>query len=61
MPDKPRRKKDGRDPGKKRRRMRRDVAARHARAKPPRPSRDEPDSVTYKRGSAADRTRRGAP
>jgi hypothetical protein len=61
MPTKPRRKKDGQDPGKKRRRMRASVAARKARAAAPRPSRDEVDTVTYKRGSAGDRTRRGAP
>jgi hypothetical protein len=53
-------KKDGQDAGKKRRRMRADVKARKARARPERPQRDEVDTVKYKRGSAGDRTRRGA-
>jgi len=61
MSEKTRHEKDGRDPGKKRRRMRDEVRRRHARAAPDRPSRDEGDTVTYKKGSAADRTRRGAP
>jgi hypothetical protein len=57
---KERRKKDGQDAGKKRRRMRVDVARRRAQARPARPQRDEADVVKYKQGSAADRTRRGA-
>jgi hypothetical protein len=56
-----RKKKDGQDVGKKRRRMRADVAKRKARAGPDRPQRDEVDVVKYKQGSAADRARRGAP
>jgi hypothetical protein len=55
-----RKKKDGRDPGKKRRRMRLDVARRKARATRGEPQRDEVDVVKYKQGSAADRNRRGA-
>jgi hypothetical protein len=55
-----RKKKDGRDPGKKRRRMRLDVKRRKARATPGEPQRDEVDVVKYKQGSAADRNRRGA-
>jgi hypothetical protein len=54
-------KKDGQDTGKKRQRMRANVALRQAHARPEKPSRDEVDTVKYKRGSAADRTRRGAP
>jgi hypothetical protein len=56
-----RKKKDGQDAGKKRRRMRTAVAKRKARATPGRPQRDEVDVVKYKQGSPADRTRRGAP
>ena len=56
----PRRKKEGGDPGKKRRRMRKSVATRK-KAADARPSRDEVDTVKYKKGSAGDRTRRGAP
>jgi hypothetical protein len=56
-----RRKKDGKDPGKKRQRMREDQARRHAAAGPERPQRDEDDTITYKLGSAGDRTRVGAP
>jgi hypothetical protein len=55
-----RKKKDGRAPGKKRRRMRLDVNRRKARATPGEPQRDEVDVVKYKQGSAADRNRRGA-
>ena len=55
-----RRKKDGQDPGKKRRRMRAAVAQRQAQAAPEKPSHDQPDVVKYKQGSAADRSRRGA-
>jgi len=57
---KERKKKDGQDPGKKRRRMRDDVARRKAEANPERPQRDEVDIVHYKQGSASDRNRRGA-
>jgi G6PDH family F420-dependent oxidoreductase len=56
-----RHKKDGQRKDKKRQRMRAAVEARHQQARPPRPSRDEVDTIPYKRGSAADRTRRGAP
>jgi hypothetical protein len=56
-----RKKKDGRDPGKKRRRMRAAVASRKAAAGPRERDRgDQPDVVKYKQGSAADRNRRGA-
>jgi hypothetical protein len=61
MPDQPRKKKDRQDPGKKRRRMRTAVKARKRAAGPEGPVRDEVDTVKYKRGSAGDRTRRGAP
>lgn len=60
MPDRPRKKKDGQDPGKKRKRMREDVARRKARAAPDGPSSDQADVVKYKQGSGADRNRRGA-
>ena len=56
-----RKKKDGGDPGKKRRRMRKSVEARKTAAAGARPSRDEVDTVKYKMGSAGDRSRRGAP
>jgi hypothetical protein len=55
-----RKKKDGQDPGKKRRRMREDVARRRAEAAPDERSSDQPDIVRYKQGSASDRNRRGA-
>jgi hypothetical protein len=55
-----RKKKDGRDPGKKRRRMRQAVAQRKAAAGPGRRQSDQPDVVDYKQGSAGDRNRRGA-
>jgi hypothetical protein len=42
-----RKKKDGKDPGKKRRRMRRDVARRKAEAGPRERSRNEPDIVKF--------------
>jgi len=58
---KKRRKKDGRDAGKKRARMRKAVAERRRVATGGRPQRDEVDVVKYKRGSAGDRTRKGAP
>ena len=61
MSNRERKKKDGQDKGKKLRRMREDVAQRHANAGPERPSRDQADIVDYKQGSAADRNRRGAP
>jgi hypothetical protein len=57
---KERKKKDGRDQGKQKRRMREDVARRKAAAGPAK-RRGEPDVVKYKQGSAADRNRRGAP
>ena len=60
MSERQRKKKDGQDKGKKLRRMREDEARRHADAGPERPSRDQADLVTYKQGSASDRTRRGA-
>ena len=55
-----RKKKDGKDPGKKRQRMRAAVERRKLAAAPPRAQRDEVDTVKYKRGSAGDRTRQGA-
>ena len=61
MSDRDRKKKDGKDKGKKLRRMREDVARRHVDAGPERPSTDQADVVDYKQGSAADRNRRGAP
>ncbi len=61
MSDRERKKKDGQDKNKKLRRMREDVARRHENAGPERPSSDQADVVTYKQGSAADRSRRGAP
>lgn len=56
-----RRKKDGERQDKKQQRMRADVTARQKTAAPTRPTRDEVDKVKYKRGSAADRSRPGAP
>jgi hypothetical protein len=50
------RKKDGDDTGKKRRRMREAVAERRRTAGAPRESRDEGDTIPFKRGSAEDRT-----
>ena len=50
------RKKDGADTGKKRRRMREDVAERKRSAAVRRASRDEGDTIPFKRGSAEDRT-----
>ena len=61
MPKDERRKKDGARKEKKQQRMRAAVDARHAAAGPARPQRDEVDKVKYKRGSAADESRRGAP
>jgi hypothetical protein len=58
MSDQDQRKKDGRDAGKKRQRMRADVAARKDAAGPRRPSMDEQDTVTYKPGSGGDRQQR---
>jgi hypothetical protein len=55
-----RKKKDGQDPGKKRQRMRADVARRRKAAGAKRESSDQPDVVEYKPGSASDRSRRGA-
>ena len=60
MSDRERKKKDGQDKNKKLRRMREDEARRHANAGPERPSHDQADVVTYKQGSASDRSRRGA-
>ena len=57
---KERKKKDGKDAGKKRRRMREAEAQRHANAKPPRLQSDQPDVVEYKQGSASDRNLVGA-
>lgn len=56
-----RRKKDGERKNKKRQRMRDDVALRQQSAAPERPARDEVDKIKYKRGSAGDESRRGAP
>jgi hypothetical protein len=61
MPEKDRAKKDGARKDKKNQRMRAAVAARRRDAAPAKPSTDEVDQVKYKRGSAGDRTRRGAP
>jgi hypothetical protein len=58
--DRDRKKKDGQDKGKKRRRMRDAEERRHENAGPERPSTDQADVVTYKQGSASDRSRRGA-
>jgi hypothetical protein len=55
-----RKKKDGQDTGKKRKRMREDVARRREEAGPERRSSDQPDVVDYKPGSASDRSRTGA-
>jgi hypothetical protein len=55
MPSKPRKKKDGQDPGKKRRRMRTVVARRKAQAGERSRQSDQPDVVKYKPGSASDR------
>lgn len=60
MPSTTRKKKDGQDPGKKRRRMREAVARRKSESGGPRPSTDQPDVVKYKQGSASDRNRPGA-
>lgn len=57
---KERKKKDGQDAGKKKRRMRASVTARKAAAAPARATRDEVDKVKYKKGSGGDRSRRGA-
>jgi hypothetical protein len=56
-----RKKKDHRDPGKKRRRMREAVAERQVRARTERPQRDEVDIVHYKPGSGGDRNMRRGP
>jgi hypothetical protein len=61
MSDKDQKKKDHGDAGKKRRRMKQAVKSRRRAAERPRNPRDEVDTVKFKRGSAADRTRRGAP
>jgi hypothetical protein len=55
-----RKKKDGKDTGKKRKRMRADVARRRAAAGSEGRSSDQPDVVKYKPGSASDRSRTGA-
>lgn len=55
-----RKKKDGRDQGKQKRRMRDDVARRKAAAGPAKRRGEPADVVKYKQGSAADRNRRGA-
>jgi hypothetical protein len=59
MSEKKRQKKDHADTGKKRQRMRADVAARAARSAPAKPGTDEVDKIKYKRGSGGDRTHRG--
>jgi hypothetical protein len=61
MSDKARKKKNNRDANKKRQRMRGAVAARRRSRKATRGQRDEVDTVKFKRGSASDRTRAGAP
>jgi hypothetical protein len=60
MPTKPTKKKDGRDPGKKRRRMRQVVTRRKAQVGERSRQSDQPDVVKYKQGSASDRSRPGA-
>ena len=58
MSEKTRQKKDGKDPGKKRRRMKVDVKARKRRAAGrKKKSTDEVDTVKFKPGSARDKTR----
>jgi hypothetical protein len=59
MSERARKKKDHEDTGKNRRRMREAVQARQRPARR-RSETDERDTVTYKRGSAGDRSRRGA-
>ena len=61
MSDRDRKKKDHKDVGKKRQRMRANVTQRKASRAKKRKSTDEVDSVKFKRGSAGDRTRSGAP
>jgi hypothetical protein len=60
MPTRARKKKDGQDPGKKRRRMRQVVARRKAQPAERSRQSDQPDLVKYKQGSASDRNRPGA-
>jgi hypothetical protein len=62
MPNqKERRKKAGRNKSKKMQAMRRSLAARKARAKPRKPSTDQPEEIMFKPGAADDKyTRRGA-
>ena len=55
-----RRKKDGKDKGKKLRRMREDRARRRANSDPDDDPSDQADLVTYKPGSSQDRNRHGA-
>jgi hypothetical protein len=61
MSDKDQKKKDRRDTGKKRQRMKQSVKSRKRRASPSKQSRDEVDTVKFKPGSAGDKSRRGAP
>ena len=64
MPSTVRKKKDHGDPNKKRQRMRANVRARKASSSvdktPHGAATDEQDYLKYKRGSAGDRSRRGA-
>ena len=60
MASRERKKKDHQDTGKKRRRMRASVKKRARAGAAAKPQRDEVDGIKFKRGSAADRTRRGA-
>ena len=52
---KARKKKDGRDKGKKTQAMRRAVKQRKAKRKPPKPSTDQPDIQEFKPGAPSDR------
>jgi hypothetical protein len=60
MSEKTRKKKDGRDRNKDAEAMREAVHERKEHARPKGPSSDEKDIITYKSGSAGDRTRVGA-
>jgi len=60
MSEKTRRKKDGRDRNKDLEAMHEAVQERHEHAGPDGRSTDEKDIITYKSGSAGDRTRTGA-
>jgi hypothetical protein len=61
MSDKDRKKKHHEDVGKKNRRMKRAVKARSRARRRRGNAKDEVDTVKFKRGSANDRSRAGAP